>query len=92
MYAVLDAKQLDEIHLATLNVLERTGVMVYEDDVLDLLRSAGCEVDLKKRVAKFPEKVIDDTIKRTPHSLVLGGRGKEHDLPLHLLPTQRQPL
>lgn len=90
MYAVLDAKQLDEIHLATLNVLERTGVMVYEDDVLDLLRSA--EVDLKKRGAKFPEKVIDDTIKRTPHSLVLGGRSKEHDLPLHLLPTQRQPL
>ena len=80
MYSVLDAKQLDEIHLATLNVLERTGVMVYDDDVLLLLKSAGCEVDQKRKVAKFPKNVIDDTIKKAPHSLVLGGRDKEQDL------------
>jgi len=80
LYSVLDAKQLDEIHLATLNVLERTGVMVYDDDVLLLLKSAGCEVDQKRKVAKFPKNVIDDTIKKVPHSLVLGGRDKEHDL------------
>jgi trimethylamine--corrinoid protein Co-methyltransferase len=80
LYSVLDAKQLDEIHLATLNVLERTGVMVYDDDVLLLLKSAGCEVDQKRKVAKFPKNVIDDTIKKAPHSLVLGGRDKEHDL------------
>ena len=80
MYTVLDAKELDEIHLATLNVLERAGVMVHEDDVLQLLKSAGCEVDQKRKVAKFPEKVIHDTIKKTPHNLVLGGRDKEHDL------------
>jgi trimethylamine:corrinoid methyltransferase-like protein len=80
LYTVLDAKQLDEIHLATLNVLERAGVMVHEDSVLQLLKSAGCEVDQKRNVAKFPEKVIHDTIKKTPHNLVLGGRDKEHDL------------
>jgi len=80
LYSVLDAKQLDEIHLATLNVLERTGVIVYDDDVLLLLKSAGCEVDQKRKVAKFPKNVIDDTIKKAPHSLVLGGRDREHDL------------
>jgi trimethylamine--corrinoid protein Co-methyltransferase len=80
LYTVLDAKQLDEIHLATLNVLERAGVMVHEHNVLQLLKSAGCEVDQERKVAKFPEKVIDDTIKKAPHSLVLGGRDKEHDL------------
>jgi trimethylamine:corrinoid methyltransferase-like protein len=41
LYSVLNEKQLDEIHLATLNVLERTGVMVHDDDVLLLLKSAG---------------------------------------------------
>jgi len=56
LYSVLDAKQLDEIHLATLNVLEGTGVMVYDDDVLLLLKSAGCEVDQKKEGCEVPEK------------------------------------
>lgn len=73
MYSVLDTKQLDEIHLATLNVLERAGVIVYDDDVLKLLKSAGCEVDQNSKIAKFPRKVIDDTIKKIPHTLVLGG-------------------
>lgn len=80
MYSVLEAKQLDDIHLATLNVLERAGIMVHEDGVLHLLKSAGCEIDEKSKIAKFPEKVIDDTIKKAPHSLILGGRDKEHDL------------
>lgn len=80
MYSVLDAKQLDEIHLATLNVLERAGVIVYDDDVLQLLKSAGCEVNQKSKVAKLPRKVVDDTIKKTPHTLVLGGRDKGKDL------------
>jgi trimethylamine--corrinoid protein Co-methyltransferase len=79
LYSVLDSKQLDEIHLATLNVLERTGLVVYDDDALLFLKSAGCEVDQKRGVTKFPEKIIEDAIKKTPHSL-LGGRDKEHDL------------
>ena len=54
--------------------------MIHEDNVLTLLKSGGCVVDEKRKVAKFPRKVIDDTIKKTPHSLILGGRDKEHDL------------
>jgi trimethylamine:corrinoid methyltransferase-like protein len=64
LYSVLDAKQLDEIHLATLYVLERTGVMVYDDDVLLLLRSAGCGVDQKSKVAKFPKKKSSTTLSK----------------------------
>lgn len=62
MYSVLDSKQLDEIHYATLNVLERAGVVVYDDNALQLLGSAGCEVDLNRKTAKFPKKIIDATI------------------------------
>ena len=80
MYSVLDTNQLEEIHKATLIVLERTGLVVHDDDALELLRSAGCEVDRNRRIARFPGKVIDDTVKKTPHSLVLAGRDKEHDL------------
>ena len=80
MYTVLDASQLDAIHHATLSILERTGVAVYDDDTLRLLEAGGCEVDPDRKTAKFPEKVIDATVERIPNRLVLGGRDKEHDL------------
>jgi len=80
LYSPLDRKQLDEIHLATLKVLERTGVIVYDDDVLKLLESAGCTVDPNTKLVKFPKKVIDATLQKTPDKVVLGGRDKAHDL------------
>jgi trimethylamine--corrinoid protein Co-methyltransferase len=79
-YSVLDRKQIDEIHLATLNVLERTGVIVYDDEALKLLESAGCVVDEGNKLVKIPKKVIDATLERTPSRLVLGGRDQSHDL------------
>jgi len=80
LYTVLDGSQLDTIHHATLSILERTGVVVHDDDALRLLGAGGCEVDLGRKTAKFPEKVIDATIETIPNRLVLGGRDKEHDL------------
>ena len=80
MYSVLDDKHLDEIHLATLNVLERTGVVVYDDDTLKLLESGGCTVDRNRKLAKIPKKVIDATLEKTPSRLVLGGRDRAYDL------------
>jgi len=80
LYTLLDKKQLDEIHLATLNVLERVGVVIYDDESFRLMGEAGCEVDQATRIVKIPKKVIDATVDKTPHSLVLGAREKERDL------------
>jgi trimethylamine--corrinoid protein Co-methyltransferase len=80
LYSVLDSKQLDEIHFATLDVLEQAGVLLYKDHALEMLESAGCEVDRNTKTAKFPRKIIDDTIKKTPRTVVLAGRDKKHDL------------
>ena len=79
-YSVLDRQQLDEIDLATLTVLERTGLIVHDDDALKLLELAGCAVDRNKKLVKIPKKVIDATLEKTPHKLVLGGRDPAHDL------------
>lgn len=64
---VLSGEQVNEIHLATLSVLERTGVDVFEEEAFALLKNAGCETDgrrvritpglVKKALATVPEKV-----------------------------------
>lgn len=66
-FRVLSDEQIQEIHLATLSVLERTGVDVLEEQALELLKNAGCQVNghrvrippgiVKKALATVPEKV-----------------------------------
>ena len=80
LYSVLDRGQVEEIHSATLAVLEQVGVIVHDDEALELLHAGGCEVNKTSRIGKFPKKVIDSTLQKTPHTLVLGGRDCEHDL------------
>ena len=41
---------LHDIHLATLEVLERTGVWVEADDARDVFRDGGCRVDRETRI------------------------------------------
>ena len=42
---VFTEAELDDIHLATLEVLERTGIFVEDDEALDIFKDGGCRVD-----------------------------------------------
>ncbi len=56
----LSEDQLEEIHLATLDVLERIGVEVYEEEALQLLKEAGALVS-KSRV-RFPPGLVKQAL------------------------------
>ena len=62
-------EQCHMIHLATLEVLEQTGVMVYENESLHLLKGAGCLV--KENLVKFPPALIEWAITNAPERIVL---------------------
>ena len=46
--------ELDEIHLATLEVLEETGLFFDDDEALEILDGGGAIIDKKSKIAKFP--------------------------------------
>ncbi len=46
--------ELDEIHLATLEVLEKTGLFFGDDEALEVLDGGGAIIDKKSKIAKFP--------------------------------------
>jgi trimethylamine--corrinoid protein Co-methyltransferase len=73
---------LDDIHRATLEVLERTGVWVEGDEALDIFADGGCRVDRENRVVKIPPHVVEDTIRDAPASVRLCGRVQENDVVL----------
>ncbi len=79
---VFTEAEMDDIHFATLEVLERTGVWVEDDDALDVFADGGCRVDRETRRVKFPPHVVEEAIRSTPASLVRGARDPKHRLVL----------
>jgi trimethylamine--corrinoid protein Co-methyltransferase len=78
--SVLTDDECNEIHLATLDVLKHTGVYVEHDEALERFGDAGCTVDSKNKVVKFPNWVVEDAIRTTPSSFYAYGRRPQDDV------------
>ncbi len=76
---VFTESELDDVHLATLEVLERTGVFVEADDALDIFKDGGCTVDREQRLVRIPPHVVEDAIGSSPSKYVLCGRDPKND-------------
>ena len=75
-YRMLTDSQLDEIHLAALEILRRTGVRVHDAECLALLQEAGCTVTAGNLV-RFPAAVVEDALLYAPSQIVLCARTGE---------------
>lgn len=73
---VLSEEQIDEIHLATLEILERIGVYVTNPEALELLRGAGAWVVSEDRV-KIPSFLVEQALRTAPPRVVLWTRDGE---------------
>ncbi len=72
---VLSNEQIENMHLATLKVLERTGVRITHEKALELFDGAGAKID-RDRV-RIPAAVIEKAIQQSQAPLVLGRRNGE---------------
>ena len=71
--------ELYEIHLATLDVLENTGVFFEDEEAREILADGGAAVDPETHVVKFPPYMVEDAIRSAPGSVNLAGRDPEND-------------
>lgn len=71
--------ELYEIHLATLEVLQKTGLFFEDDEALSILDGGGAMIDKQKKIVKFPPHLVEDCIRSAPSKLVLAGRSPKHD-------------
>jgi trimethylamine--corrinoid protein Co-methyltransferase len=76
--ALSDA-DLDAVHHGSLEVLERTGVFVEDDQALAVFADAGCRVDRESNLAKLPPHVVADALGSCPPTYALCGRDPGHD-------------
>lgn len=76
--SVLNADQVEKLHLATLEVLERTGVQISHPPALELLHGAGARVDGRR--VHIPPWMVEDAIRQAPPRVVLGSRRGERSV------------
>lgn len=69
-FRLLSDSQREEIHLAALQILERTGVTVHCQEAIELLDGAGANVSNPARV-KIPSFLVEEALRRAPKNLVI---------------------
>ena len=62
-------EQIHEIHRASLEILERTGVVIYDSEALEILRDNGAYVSENR--ARIPAYMVEDAISSAPSKITL---------------------
>ena len=55
---ILTDSQVEQIHSATLNVLEEVGFKYESKKALKVLEDRGCSIDYDKMIAKIPPSLV----------------------------------
>jgi len=84
----LDGGEESLIHEQSLKCLSEIGVLVHSDSVLSMLGKAGAAVDRKRMVARLPEDMVMDAVRRTPKEFSLCARDRDKDV---VLPCESYP-
>lgn len=71
---ILTDSQVEQIHSASLNVLEEVGFKYESKKALKLLEEHGCKVDYETMIAKIPPSLVEWAITKTPSSFYLRAR------------------
>ena len=77
--ASLTDDELYDIHLATLEVLEKSGLFIETDEALKVFDGAGAVVDRQQKIVKIPPYLVEDAIRSAPSKILLAGRDPKHD-------------
>ncbi|MBW6463102.1 MAG: trimethylamine methyltransferase family protein [Bacillota bacterium] len=77
-FSVFSQDQCARVFRAILEVLERTGARIYNEEALELLRNAGCRIDGER--VWIPSRLVEKAIESAPSRLALADRNGKRRL------------
>jgi trimethylamine--corrinoid protein Co-methyltransferase len=80
-YQRMSKEQCQKIHWASLEVMERTGVRLYESEALNLLKDRGAQISDGNRV-RIPSWLVEKALTTVPRRIVLCNRHGERVMPI----------
>ncbi|HUV61369.1 MAG TPA: trimethylamine methyltransferase family protein [Thermoplasmata archaeon] len=79
-FVFLSQEEQDLIHESSLKSLNEMGMMIRSDSTLKMLSDAGADVDFSKQIAKMPEEMVRDALKKAPKNIRLCARDSKNDM------------
>ena len=79
----LSQEEIEAIHNASLQVLERTGIKVMSNKALDILKEAGAKVDYERNHATIPRNLVEQALERAPKTIKYCARNSKYDFVLN---------
>ena len=70
------------VHKYSLELLEKKGMLIHNEEILNLLNKAGCKVDFSSKIAQIPAELVENGIKISPNRVKLCGRDEKNDINL----------
>ncbi|MGM0368187.1 MAG: trimethylamine methyltransferase family protein [Actinomycetota bacterium] len=77
---ILSDSKVEQIHSATLQVLEDVGFKYESEKALKVLDKRGCKVDYETKIAKIPPHIVEECIRSTPSSFMVKARDSEKNV------------
>jgi trimethylamine--corrinoid protein Co-methyltransferase len=76
---LLTNEQVEGVHEASLEILEKVGVLVRNQEARKLYVKHGCVEDLETRIIKFPRTVVEHFRQAIPPTITFHGRDPAYD-------------
>jgi trimethylamine--corrinoid protein Co-methyltransferase len=77
---LLDRDDEDQVHERTVQVLSEVGVLIRSGSVLSMLGEHGALVDPKTGVAKIPEGLVAEALRKAPKQFAMCARNPSNDI------------
>ena len=85
---LLASEKVERVHEASLEILEKVGMLVRNREAHDRYARHGCHVEAGSQVVKFPRGVVKEFLQAVPPTFTFHGR----DPQFLLLPQVRQQI
>jgi len=79
----LSQEEIEIIHNASLQVLEKTGIRVMSKLALDVLKKGGAKVDYGTKRVTFPRQLVNEALKMAPKTITYGARNPKYEFVLN---------
>jgi trimethylamine--corrinoid protein Co-methyltransferase len=76
---LLDSNEVQEIHTASLEILEQVGIRVQNEKARSIYAKHNCQVDSSSNVVKFPTQVVEEHRQAFTPTFTFRGRNPDFD-------------
>lgn len=70
----LSPSEIHQVHMTSIELLEKTGMEVLDDKAIDIYEAGGAIVDRKTKIVKIPVSMVNDALAKCSPSVTLYNR------------------